>query len=43
MWYGLRVSSFSQADPDFLSSVSELLQSTLRALIYVTLGFCFAI
>ena len=43
MWYGLRVSSFSQADPDFLSSVSQLLQSTLRALIFMTLGSCFAI
>ncbi len=36
MWYGLRISP--KADPDFVSSATELLQSTLRTLIFTTGG-----
>jgi signal transduction histidine kinase/CheY-like chemotaxis protein len=36
MWYGLRISP--QADLDFVSSATELLQSTLRTLIFATGG-----
>jgi len=38
MWYGLRISS--KADPDFASSVTELLQSSLRTLIYTSGAMC---
>ena len=36
MWYGLRLSS--ETDPDFISSTTELMQSTLRTLIYAIGG-----
>jgi signal transduction histidine kinase/CheY-like chemotaxis protein len=36
MWYGLRISP--KTDPDFVPSATELLQSTLRTLIFTTGG-----
>jgi len=38
MWYGLRISS--EADPDLASSVTDLLQSSLRTLIYTSGAIC---
>ena len=40
MWYGLRISS--NANADFVSAMTDLLQSTLRALILATGGICLA-
>ena len=40
MWHTLHVSSFSQTDSDLLSSLANLLQSTLRFLVNVTIGIC---
>ena len=40
MWYGLRMSS--KANADFASAMTDLLQSTLRALILATSGICLA-
>jgi signal transduction histidine kinase/CheY-like chemotaxis protein len=40
MWDGLRISS--KGDPNFISAVRELSQSTLRTLIFATGGICFA-
>jgi len=40
MWFGLRMSS--KANAGFVSAVTDLLQSTLRALILATSGICLA-
>lgn len=38
MWHGLYMSP--KADPDFVSSATELLQSTSRTLILIVSGIC---
>jgi len=38
MWYGLRLSS--KVAPEFTEAAIELMQSTLRALIWATIGIC---